>query len=349
MKRQDFYLELALELNKLKVPPELINTHIEQFKEYLQTLTEEQAEKQIASFGDVKVLAANIYRLLCGSEDVEIPYDTSQSADEDELYNAFRVEGDEADNSDIADIATDYSQVADEFGVPDYTANPDGRADDGSDDAFAEYSSFENENTKKKKKSRNESECPPAPQAPSDGTGDGERLSRDELRRLVKELPEIPQEDKNDNAEEEDDTLAALRGNNSALFYILLIVTLPLTLPLFTVIMACFGFVYLLLGIMNALFFAGIFVSSVGGATLALTGGLYGVSMLTRGVRPIGLFELGLALVIVGITVLLVFIFSLLSMRAVPKLFTYQTRFLRLFLAKLIELVGALKKRCASK
>ena len=68
MNRQDFYLGLALELNTLKVPPELINTHIDQFKLYLQTLSEEEAEKQIASFGDIKDLAKNIYRLLCGDD-----------------------------------------------------------------------------------------------------------------------------------------------------------------------------------------------------------------------------------------------------------------------------------------
>lgn len=47
MNRQDFYLNLALELNMLKVPPELINTHIDQFKSYLQTLSEEEADSKL--------------------------------------------------------------------------------------------------------------------------------------------------------------------------------------------------------------------------------------------------------------------------------------------------------------
>lgn len=127
----------------------------------------------------------------------------------------------------------------------------------------------------------------------------------------------------------------------------LFVITLPITVPLFITVMSVFGFAYILAGLLTGVTFAAIFATALCGAAVTLIGGLYGITQLNTGNLAIGLFELGLSLAIAGGTILLCFIFYLLSIKLFPKLFYLLTRLLRFFLDKLITLIAKLKKECA--
>ena len=372
MTRQEFYLGLALELNKLGVPPELINTHIDQFKAYLDTLSEDEADRQIAGFGDVRTLAGNIYRLLCGTPDAPVP--ASEPEDEG-VYSAFRVEEEEDDEMPSEDeITTDYAAIAREYGEPVYVpdtayAQPETAPDEiefdeseyeqvpfvsdesyegcdadfeTSSDTFTAYDSYPRPEQEEQGEGKEDYVYPDTDAFESESEEDPE------LEALVRELPEILRTTE-DELVPRDRHVGVLTQNNTPLFWILFVVTLPITLPLFVISMALFGFAYLILGILDLAAFAGIFASAIGGAVLALTGGLYGVSCLRSGALAVGLFELGLALVIVGLTVLCSYLCSILALRAIPALFKLLTRFLCFFLDKLLLLIEKIKKECARK
>ena len=326
MNRQDFYLGLALELNTLKVPPELINTHIDQFKLYLQTLSEEEAEKQIASFGDIKDLAKNIYRLLCGDDHTA---EAINPIETETLYDVFRVEEEEEaihEQSVLADDAHSPYPSPSIMNEPDILQTElneiefqlDFDLNDEQDYIAPDPTVFDEVNEQQAED--------PKEQEPSI-----EEIFNESQLIFPTNEPSLFGE------------------NNSALFWILFILTLPITAPLFILVMSLFGFLYIITTLLLTISFACIFIAALSGAAITLTGGLYGITQLRSGNLPIGLFELGLALAIAGGTLLVCFIFSLLSFKLIPKLFGLLTKLLRFFLQKLLSLIAILKKECAQR
>ncbi len=360
MNRQDFYLNLALELNNLKVPPELINTHIEQFKQYLQTLSEADAEKQIASFGDVKLLAANIYRLLCGGDDTPAPAKkTPAKSEEESVYDAFRVEEEE---EDLVTLLEDTTVVPSE-------QNDINAIDDSPIDApiqpteeavitplVAQEPMQTEEEADGEQLEMDFGIYDTGGYVAPDPTAFGDTVPGADTIIMDAPLPKSTVSAESAVAEEEEpfteftfEDLPKRKERSTGglvLFYTLFILTLPLTFTLFSVSMALFGVLYLVLGLATGLFFALIFGTAVAGALFALSGGLYGVGQLNAGGRAIGLFELGLALVIVGVTILVCFLFSTISLKWLPALLKYLTVFLRFYLSKLLTLFKYLKGRC---
>ena len=132
----------------------------------------------------------------------------------------------------------------------------------------------------------------------------------------------------------------------TVLFYSLFILSLPVTLTLFLIGMSLFGILYLVLGVCTGVFFTLIFGTAVAGGLFALSGGMYGANQINIGGGAVGLFELGLALIIVGVTILACFLFSMIALKWLPALLKYLTRFLRFCLDKLLTLIKYLKGRC---
>lgn len=350
MNRQDFYLNLALELNKLKVPPELINTHIEQFKQYLQTLSEEDAEKQIASFGPVADLAGNIFRLLSG-DSAPAPAKAEKDSEES-LYDAFRVEEDPDAVALAIEEMESEGAATDDYPVDDYPAEAPAQDAPSADtvifdpaaeevplelDLDLDFDILDTEGYVSPDLSlfedgdRGENETPPTPDETPEKTNeepvtDEEPFEEFTFEDLPKHVPE--------------------KNKGGVMFWGLFTLALPVTAPLFIAIMALFGFTYVLIGLLVAVTFISIFACAIAGALLALTGGLYGVTQLSAGAMAIGLFELGMAITIAGITILCSYLLSLLSLRALPMLFKWLTRLLRLFLQSLLNLIDHLKGRC---
>jgi len=389
MNRQDFYLNLALELNNLKVPPELINTHIDQFKQYLQTLSEADAEKQIASFGDVKALAANIYRLLCGGDDAPEPVSKApvkNEPEEESVYDAFRVEEEDEDivtlledTSVVNDQTTDINNINDRpvrtRAKKEFIPKPSPTAEPATD-ATVQFTLSDVPLASEAPVSSPEAE-------PIEDTTDGTQLAMDfgssETINYVTPDPDVfddvklssdtvvidspvqnvtpeaqpvpPTETENEEFTEFTFDDLPKRKERSVgglvLFYSLFILTLPLTLTLFIVSMALFGALYLVFGILTGAFFVLIFATAVAGALLALSGGLYGVGQMKAGGGAIGMFELGLALIIVGVTVFACFLFSMISLKWLPALLKCITKLLKLYLNSLIRLFTNTKGRFA--
>lgn len=333
MTRQDFYIKLALELNNRKVPPELINTHIDQFKSYLDSLNEEEAEKQIESFGPLGELADNIYKLLCGDTPPEVPHV------EDTVYDPYMVEPEtEKDDIPVSGVeATKDSAPIDDFLVglfddgevipKDNKAKPpvnktekkpekiDFDVSNPDDYISPDLSAFSNDDT------------PTAPAQIDDGGKVIEEI----------DIDKIYEENKNKI------------GKGSVLFWVIAVLTLPITLPLFISVMALFGFMYLTITLLVASTFMAIFASAISGSALTLSAFVYGALQVRTGFFPIGIYEIGLGLCAAGITLIVSIIFYVLSLKLLPILYKYLTKLLSLFLNGILTLIAKIQKECAAK
>lgn len=329
MTRQDFYIKLALELNNRKVPPELINTHIDQFKSYLDSLSEEEAEKQVDSFGPLGELADNIYKLLCGDAPPTVPQV------EDTVYDPYMV-GPETEKDGIA--------------VPGVEATKENAP---IDDFLVELFDAGEENPKKQAVSKAEKKpekidfdvsnpddyVSPDLSAFSSGDPQDAPAQIDDGGKVIEEIDidKIYEESK------------SKIGKGSVLFWVIAVLTLPITLPLFISVMALFGFMYLAITLLVTSTFIAIFATAISGSALTLSAFVYGALQVRTGLFPIGIYEIGLGLCAAGITLIVSIIFYVLSLKLLPILYKYLTKLLSLFLNGLLTLIAKIQKECAAK
>jgi len=114
-------------------------------------------------------------------------------------------------------------------------------------------------------------------------------------------------------------------AKNTPLFWILFILTLPITIPIFALIWAFIGVLYAAVSAVIAVLVA-VVVAVVGiGTALALVGLIFGI-IKCFSVLPIGLYEVGLAIVITGITMLVSLLVYNLAVRLVPRLYSLLSR-----------------------
>lgn len=134
----------------------------------------------------------------------------------------------------------------------------------------------------------------------------------------------------------------------SPLFWILFIVTIPLTLPVFAALWAVVGLIYASISaIMVAFVLVMIGIVAIGTA-LTLVGLIFGIYKIFSQF-PIGLFEIGLAVAIGGATMLVSILIYNLVVRLMPKLFPFVSRLAVYIWTKIVDLYYFCKKGCGNK
>ncbi len=134
----------------------------------------------------------------------------------------------------------------------------------------------------------------------------------------------------------------------SPLFWILFILTLPITLPLFLTVCAFFGILYVAVTALIVAF-AGATIGVVAcGTALALVGIIYGATQCFKAL-PIGLFEIGVGIVIGGITMLVSVLLYNISIRFVPRLYKLVNLFGGWVFGGIGQLYTNIKKECGKK
>ena len=133
---------------------------------------------------------------------------------------------------------------------------------------------------------------------------------------------------------------------NSTMFWVLFAVSLPVTIPLAAAGLTFFAGVWLLcLGLI-----IGAIALLIGGAAvgtaLALVGIIYGISQLFS-VVPVGLYELGLGVMIGSATMFCGILLYNFAIRLMPLIMRLWGRFFRFVCGKLRMLFGFLRKECA--
>ncbi|MBQ3099865.1 MAG: hypothetical protein IJC50_02630 [Clostridia bacterium] len=110
-------------------------------------------------------------------------------------------------------------------------------------------------------------------------------------------------------------------AKNTPLFWILFVLTFPITFPIFAGIWGVIGVLYTAVSVVIAALIA-VVVAIVGvGTALALVGLIFGI-IKCFSVLPVGLYEIGLAVAVTGVTMLVSVLVYNLAVRLVPKLYS---------------------------
>ncbi len=137
-------------------------------------------------------------------------------------------------------------------------------------------------------------------------------------------------------------------AKGTPLFWTLLILTLPITAPIFAVIWTFIGVLYATVSAVIAVFVA-LVVAVVGiGTAFVLVGLIYGI-IKCFSLLPIGLYEVGLAVAIAGVTMLFSVLIYNVAVRFTPKLYSLIARFAGWIWHSLQTLYYFCKKECDRK
>ncbi|MBQ7161152.1 MAG: hypothetical protein IJR90_05550 [Clostridia bacterium] len=134
----------------------------------------------------------------------------------------------------------------------------------------------------------------------------------------------------------------------SPLFYLLLILFAPVWIPLYIAVWVLVGAVFVAVAALMVAFIAAMVAVIGAGAALSLVDIIYGVVKLFSQM-PIGLFEIGLGIVIAGVTMLVSILLYNLAVRLITKLFKPVKLLARFVNDKLIDLYYTIKKECGRK
>ncbi len=133
---------------------------------------------------------------------------------------------------------------------------------------------------------------------------------------------------------------------NSTLFWVLFGVTLPITLPLVTAVFLLFVAMWAVLFVVIAASVAALVALAAGGTALALVGIVYGITQLFD-VMPIGLFEIGLGVVIGGCVIFFGILLYNFAIRLIPVLVRLVARLFVYTFGQLKKLFNFLRRECA--
>lgn len=317
MEKSHFFAALRRRLEELQVSEENIDKYIRQFERYFNTMTDEEAEEQIASFEGVEGIASNILRMIQKKESQEAPpppvapvSEPEEDATEEEEYPVEE------------ELPSERTRV-----IPVVPARPE----KGASDALTQTRAM-----------------PAVQQIPSRrSTVPAAAPTYENVN--FNELDEEEEEDIDYDQygyQEEIDPEFEEKIPSSMLYWVILLASSPISLAIFGVIFALFGAVFGAMAVAVAGGVLAMLAIVVAGTAMSLVGIIYGVTQLFVSL-PIGLFELGLGVVIGGVTMLSGILIYNFAVRLLPYLMRYWVVFLRFVLRQIRRLYRFIKKECA--
>jgi len=133
---------------------------------------------------------------------------------------------------------------------------------------------------------------------------------------------------------------------NTALYWIVIILTIPLSVPLFLTILFLFITAFSILAVTIVFLVAGLIFLIVAGTGLSLIGIIYGVTQIFKSL-PIGLFEIGFGVIIGGSAMLLGILVYNTAIRFLPFVIKYLIAFFMFTIRKIKDLFKFIKRECA--
>jgi len=133
---------------------------------------------------------------------------------------------------------------------------------------------------------------------------------------------------------------------NTALYWIVIILTIPLSIPLFLTVLLLFIAAFSVLAVAIVFLVTGLIFLIVAGTGLSLVGIIYGVTQIFKSL-PIGLFEIGFGVIIGGSAMLLGILVYNTAIRFLPFVIKYLIIFFMFTIRKIKDLFKFIKRECA--
>lgn len=342
MKRQEFFTQLSIRLKKRGVSQEDIESQIAQFERYFSTMTDDEVNAQISTLDDLDTLADNI----CGimeSKKAGKKQESENTSGSDEKVTVKE----EREPDAKPEVKKPEAPV--EIEVSGKKESGDGEliVEEIADDEKYEFSAADETQTVQLR----------TPMKTTEKNAVGKDMIRfekvDTLDEIFTENPGKKKENtglfnrtKTHGYEEEKrGPETTLLNGNKTLFWVLVVVTLPITLSLAAAVLALFALAFL--GICAIILGAilGVVAIAACGTGLALFGLIYGITQALT-VLPVGLYEIGLAVTVGGISMMLGILIYNFAVRLMPILIHYLYVFFRFVVNKAVYLFMLIKKEC---
>ncbi|MBQ7499879.1 MAG: hypothetical protein IJT91_03190 [Clostridia bacterium] len=252
------------------------------------------------------------------------------SVDDEEFENEFR------SKSDVDEIV---AMIADNFSLKNVSSEPQTEitssrgSDNASDSGMDKTIVFDTEQTKRY--------FPDNEYEADEPVGGNDIPDDDNENRSKKASPDKKQKKRKKEKKQRPDIKA------SPTFIALFIVALPITLPLFLIFTAIVAVFYAVLIAIIAAFIACLLAAVAAGTASAMAGIINGAIKLISS-TPIGVYEIGLGLIIGGVTMLISLAVYIITVKLLPKLFPLITKFAKFVYGKIADLYYYCKERCAN-
>ena len=132
----------------------------------------------------------------------------------------------------------------------------------------------------------------------------------------------------------------------SKMFWVLFAASLPVTLPLAIIVLLIFGVMWGALAVVTAAAVAVLIGAVCAGTAVSLVGIIYGIVRLGEAV-PVGVYEIGVGIVIAGVTTCVGILIYNFAVRLMPILFKLVSKLFKYTVNRLKELFNYLRKESA--
>ncbi len=133
---------------------------------------------------------------------------------------------------------------------------------------------------------------------------------------------------------------------NTALFWIVVLLTIPITVPLFLTVLLLFFCAFSFLAVSIVALLAGLIFIIIVGTGFSLVGIIYGITIVFKSL-PVGLFEIGLGVIIGGSAMLIGILVYNVAIRFLPFVIKYLIVFFMFTMHKIKDLLKFIKRECA--
>ena len=356
MDKKTFFDELTQKLKSKGVGDSDIQRQLNQFDSFFSTLNEEDLQREMNGLSDVDAVAAQICDVIghsgANTADDLLPAETLNEDDDDEEDFAFF----DAANSFPEDIET---------GNKAESAN----VTSGDEEDFRKLRAAKRPGARntsaEKTEAANRDDVRTYPEQKSEKNSatifmDPVNLTTPKRKRPV---PGKPIEDKKKESSSavtrqktlsdpirfsELDNVVPLDQKNVIIFWVVFVLTLPITIALLLGVIGIFAAVFLLM----AGIIAGCLISLVGiaagGTAYSLLGIIYGI-LKFGSARAESLYEIGNAILVGGICLLAGVLLYNLAIRLIPFLLKYLGVFFRFVTNKIVKLFKFIKRECTGR
>ncbi len=345
MDKKTFFDELTQKLKSRGVGDSDIRKQLDQFDTYFSALNEDDLQRELNQLSDVEGVADQICEVIKPAQaDGVLPGETVEdedAADDFDFFDAANSFPDfpgEKDNADRSEADDDFRKLraAKRPGAAAEARESEDRSDDVK--TYPEKKGEENSATifmdpvsitaPKRKR--------PVPGKPLNEKKDtGKAVSRQKTLSDPIRFSEL-------------DNVVPLDQKNVIIFWIVFVLTLPITLALLLGVIGVFAALFLLMAGVIAACLISLVAIAAGGTGYSLLGIIYGI-LKFGSARAESLYEIGNAILVGGICLLAGVLLYNLAIRLIPFLLKYLGKFFRFVTKKLVSLFKFIKRECTGR
>lgn len=315
MDKQSFYKELSGRLEVLGVDKEHIDRHLKQFDGFFDGKNDEEVEKEIEKLGDLDRVAARIKRMTDKIISAEKEEAKSASAAVADVPASTEKEADVVAEAPQKAPARKRAKVLDELNqLPDKKA-PSTDFDDGVSAVTPDKIASSLDTAERN--------------ASIDAVG--KKRGNDDVAFLDEVATVAP----------DDETIE----KNRRKFWIIFAAVSPITLAALALLAGLFAFAFFMIAILIILSVAALVAITACGTLISVFGVIFGAAQIISSM-PIGLYEIGLSIMIGSVAMFAGILVYNFAVRLMPLAARWLLVFMRFLIKKIRQLFVYLKKEC---